>query len=48
MYAGLRCLRLSQSHDRSHDDLAISMVSGTTTDLDNFHEIRRGVNYDLG
>ena len=48
-----KCLRLSQSHDRSHDDPATSV--GTQLQwfteqqliLDGFHEIRLGVNYDL-
>ena len=47
-------MRLSQSHDSSHDDLAIS-VGGQHQRfpehqmiLDDLHEIRLGVNYNLG
>ena len=47
------CLKLSQSHDRSHDDLAISVGAQhqwfpeQQLILDDFHEMRPGVNYDL-
>ena len=44
---------MSQSHDRSHDDLAISVSTQhqwfpeQQLILDDLHEIRLGVNYDL-
>ena len=47
-------LRLSQSHERSDDNLAISVgaqhqwLPGQKLILDNPHKIRLGVNYDLG
>ena len=47
------CLRLSQSHDRLHDDLAISVGAQhqwfpqQQLILDDFHEICLGVNYNL-
>ena len=48
------CLRLSQSHDRLHDDLAISVGAQhqwypeQQLILDELHEIRLRVNYDVG
>ena len=50
----IECLRLSQSHDRSHDDLAISVgvqhqwFPEQQMILFDLHEIPLGVNYDLG
>ena len=46
--------RLTQSHDRSHDDLAISVgaqhqwFTEQQLILDDLHEIRLGANYDFG
>ena len=55
MYAGpTNAVRLSQSHDRSHDDLGISVgehyqwFPEQQLILDDLNEIRLGVNYDIG